>query len=234
MDSTVTVLLKRVSIFSDLDEPALFDLAQQCQRRHFKKNEAIFHQGDPGYTMYIVCTGRINVQTETADGEIVHIAHRGPGDYFGEMALIDGKPRMADVVTTENTELLMLHQTLLSAALRRGRALRSRSWRFWRTDCAKRRTIWKRFQEMDALGRVSGVLYDRFTEGSAPEPGGANASRRKSRKNNSPEKSGATRETVNRALKNLKDTGVIRMEGRAIIVLKEDRLGASGRGENRC
>ena len=228
MVSAVTVLLKRVSIFSDLDEHALLDLAHQCQRRSFKKNEAIFHQGDPGYTMYIVCAGRVNVQTETGDGEIVHIAHRGPGDYFGEMALIDGKPRMADVVTTENTELLMLHQDAFIGCIDARPRIALKVMAVLADRLREAANYLEMLQEMDALGRVSGVLYDRFMEGSAPETGGGRRITTKVTQKQLAGEVGATRETVNRALKNLKDTGVIRMDGRAIVVLKEDRLGRIG------
>ena len=228
IEPNVTVLLKRVAIFSELEDNALRDLAQQCQRRQFKKNEAIFHQGDPGHTMYIVCAGRVNVQNDNGDGQTVFIARRGPGDYFGEMALIDGKPRMVDVITAEPTELLTLHQDAFIRCIEERPRIALKVMAMLADRLREAADHLGNLQEKDVLGRVARVLCERLRAGSAPEPGGGLRITTNVTQKQLAAEVGATRESVNRALSNLKDTKIIRMAGRALIVTNEKRLGDMG------
>ena len=221
---TVTVLLKRIPIFSELEDNALADLARQCHRRQFRKNEAIFHEGDPGHTMYIVCAGRVNVQKETSDGETVHIAHRGPGEHFGELALIDGKPRMADVMTAEQTELLTLHRDAFIRCIEERPRIALKIMAALADRLREAADYLENLQQMDVLGRVAAALAERLQAGSTPEPGGGKRLTARVTQQQLADEVGATRESVNRALANLKETHVVRAEGRALIVLEENRL----------
>src|SRR5436309_2273573 len=111
MDASSINALRQVPIFSGLDDDSLKSLARRSRRRTFRASEALFHEGDPGHTLYVIVSGRVKIQTNTAAGEIVHLANRGAGEQFGELSLIDGKPRMADAVTSEKSDLLMLDRT---------------------------------------------------------------------------------------------------------------------------
>src|SRR5579871_4533152 len=111
MDTTITTLLQQVPLFAGMDSSSLQALAIHTRRRRFAAHEALFHEGDPGYTLYIIASGHVNIQTTAASGETVHLARRGPFEHFGELSLIDGKPRMAYAVTAEPWELLMLDHT---------------------------------------------------------------------------------------------------------------------------
>ena len=108
MDMTLTSVLRKVPLFSGLDEASLLTLAQHSRRRRFPAGETLFHEGDPGFTLYVIISGRVKVKTVGSAGEIIQIAQRGVGEHFGELSLFDGKPRMADVVTIEPCDLLML------------------------------------------------------------------------------------------------------------------------------
>ena len=224
MDVSLTALLKRVLIFSDLEDADLLDLARNCQKRKFRAGEAIFHEGDPGHTLYIICAGRVNVQIETGDGETVHIAHRGPGEHFGEMALIDGKPRMADVVTAEPTELLSLHRDAFIGCIEKRPKIALRVMAALADRLREAADHFGNFQELDVLGRVSKALWERLKTGAAPEPGGGFRLNAKVTQQQLAAEVAATRESVNRALANLKETGVLCPNTRDIVILDEKRL----------
>jgi CRP/FNR family transcriptional regulator, cyclic AMP receptor protein len=105
-ETAMMALLRQVPLFAGLDTTLLQTLLQHSRRRKFKAYETLFHEGDPGYTFYIIVFGRVNIQRWNSSGDVVHIAQRGAGEHFGELSLIDGKPHMADVVTAEPCDLL--------------------------------------------------------------------------------------------------------------------------------
>lgn len=75
----------------------------------YKKSELLFTQGSPGEEMYIVHSGKVGIYLEGASGQKELLATMQPGDYFGEMALVDDSPRSATAIVEEDdTKLLVL------------------------------------------------------------------------------------------------------------------------------
>ncbi|HEY3335511.1 MAG TPA: Crp/Fnr family transcriptional regulator [Candidatus Limnocylindrales bacterium] len=101
--------LERCVLFQHVDVQGL-DACLECLRlRRFKRDETVFHQGDPGDALYVVASGRVKVvlpAPETGEGAI--LATLGRGQFFGELAMLDGQPHSADVVALEPTETLVL------------------------------------------------------------------------------------------------------------------------------
>lgn len=108
MSGVIEGMLRRIPLFSGLAESELAPLANRCRRRLFPPREALFHEGDDGQTLYLILSGFVNIQRQTAEGTIVHVARRGPGEHFGELSLFDDLPRSADAVTDTTCDLLML------------------------------------------------------------------------------------------------------------------------------
>jgi CRP/FNR family transcriptional regulator/CRP/FNR family cyclic AMP-dependent transcriptional regulator len=100
--------LHNVSLFADVSIGQLEPLAQRLAARKYKTEEPIFSQGSPGNSLYIVKTGRVAITVTAADGSTHTIAEFGPGQCFGEFALLDGLPRSAAAVARERSELLIL------------------------------------------------------------------------------------------------------------------------------
>jgi CRP-like cAMP-binding protein len=71
----------------------------------FKAGDTVFNEGDPGDTMYMVYSGALDVSTGPNDA-VSHLAILGPGEIFGEMALVDAKPRSATVIATEDSRVI--------------------------------------------------------------------------------------------------------------------------------
>ena len=96
-------------LFQHVDVQGL-DACLACLRlRRFKRDETVFHQGDPGDALYIVASGRVKVVLPSPDAsEGAILATLARGQFFGELAMLDGQPHSADVVAIEQTETLVL------------------------------------------------------------------------------------------------------------------------------
>jgi CRP/FNR family cyclic AMP-dependent transcriptional regulator len=112
-------LLADVPLFGDLAAADLDVVAQRVRRRRYREGETIFHRNEPGVALYIIVTGKIKIHNETPDGTDRILAIFTEGEFFGELAVIDGEERSADASTLEPTELLMLTKEDLHDIIRR-------------------------------------------------------------------------------------------------------------------
>jgi CRP/FNR family transcriptional regulator, cyclic AMP receptor protein len=103
-------VLSHVSLFADLDEDHLRQVAEQLRPRRYRRGETVFVTGDPGTSLCMVSTGRVKLALTSTEGREVILDVLGPGEVFGELALLDGEPRSADAVAVERTELLLLQR----------------------------------------------------------------------------------------------------------------------------
>lgn len=85
-------------------------------RRVFRTGDRIFHEGDPGDRAYLVQKGRVQIVKECQDGLRI-LGHIEPGGMFGEMALIDGAPRMAAAHAIEETVCVVINRKTLEQKL---------------------------------------------------------------------------------------------------------------------
>jgi CRP-like cAMP-binding protein len=109
--STISVqLLARHGLFSELSPGDLDELAASLRGRRCGKGQIIFAEGDPGNSLYLIESGRVNVSLSTPDGKEVLLNSLGPGDLLGELALLDGEPRSADAIVQEDARLLVLQR----------------------------------------------------------------------------------------------------------------------------
>jgi len=102
--------LARVAFFSNLDEDSLRALASAMRRRGFRAGEVIFHRDDPGQVLYLIREGKVKIYVTSQEGQEVVLAVLGPGDYFGELALLDGQPRSASAVALDAVEAFALQR----------------------------------------------------------------------------------------------------------------------------
>jgi CRP/FNR family transcriptional regulator, cyclic AMP receptor protein len=103
-------MLKKIDLFADISDSAAATL-QRCAKQHkYPKNSIIVTEGDTHSNFYIVVTGSLKVFVHGDDGRQVVLNSLGPGDYFGELALIDGAPRSASVMTQSATVLQVISQ----------------------------------------------------------------------------------------------------------------------------
>jgi len=101
-------LLQSVPLFSDLSDSSLSMISQEMILRSYTKEQMILVEDNPGETFFIVAQGSVKVTRTSEDGREVILTMLGAGDFFGEMSLLDGKTRSANVVALEATETLTL------------------------------------------------------------------------------------------------------------------------------
>lgn len=113
-DDTVR-LLGRVPVFETLAPPDLERVAQVAVPRRFEAHQVIFREGDASDTCYVIESGHARAVREHAAGKSIALAHFGPGDIFGELAMFDDELRSATVEAIEDVEAI----AILGADMRR-------------------------------------------------------------------------------------------------------------------
>jgi CRP-like cAMP-binding protein len=100
-------LITKIDLFSKLDDKILKKLSGACIMRPFTRNETIVRQGETGLGLYLIVKGRVKVDREQG-GVRLQVAELGPEQFFGEMSLLDSKPRAATVTAIEDSECVLL------------------------------------------------------------------------------------------------------------------------------
>src|SRR4051794_6678668 len=104
--ATTAEVLAEVPLFALLDDQERSVLAERVEVVHFKAGETIFNVGDPGASMYVLKSGDVEVIVKTKTGEPVILERPGPGDFFGEISLLDEGPRTAGAKAKTDCEAL--------------------------------------------------------------------------------------------------------------------------------
>ena len=111
MAYAVPAQMARSPVFGVLPAAVLDQLATTMQRRLYKRGQVIFHQDDPGASVHVIENVRIKVVLATQDGEELLLRVLGEGELFGELALLDGRPRSATVIALEDTVTHVLERS---------------------------------------------------------------------------------------------------------------------------
>ena len=188
--------------------------------RKYARGEVIFLTGDPGINLCIIESGRVKLTLTSPDlGREVALDHLGPGDVFGELALLDGEPRSADAIAVEPTRLLLLGRDDFRAFLTSHPTaaidlLADMSRRLGRDAQVIQDAA---FLDVPArLARVALRLAEPGPDGSLRTPPMSQADLASLVL--------TTRVTLNKFLGVLTDQGLLRWSGGRLIVLDKDRL----------
>jgi CRP/FNR family transcriptional regulator/CRP/FNR family cyclic AMP-dependent transcriptional regulator len=210
-------VLRRSRVLRDLAPAELEQLASVMRRRRYRRGEVVFHQGDPGDTLHVILQGRVKVVLDTEDGAEAVLFVFGPGDLFGEVALLDGGARSATVTALEPLQTATLRRSAFLALLRRDPAALEA------VLVALARTIRRTTDELaDLVGldiddRLAKKLLELARTHGHPVDGGIQIDLRLTQ-----EELGAmvdtTRATVNKLLGMYEDRGDIVRRGHTIVV----------------
>ncbi len=217
--------LRGVHLFQSLSHHDSERLAASLKRRSLKKGEALFRKGDEGTSLYIVKSGSVKIVLPSDMGDEVTPAILSEGDFFGEMALLDGLPRSADVVALEPSELLALNQKDFLAFLKDDEeAIRSifsyLSMRLRKTD-----DLLEDAHFLNISTRLARRLVELSQKyGHQKEEGGAIQIDLSLTQKDLASIVGATRESINKELRILREKGLVNTEGNTIKILNMERL----------
>ena len=213
--------LRNVSLFESLDQQELEALSDLTFTRSFGKDGVIILAEEEGDTLFILKKGQVKVSIVSEDGREVILSLLGPGSVFGELSLLDGKPRSANVVATEDTDLLMLRRSdfiqLIYKTPQIATALLAElASRLRKTD----RQI-EGLALLDVTSRISETLLQLANEQGIETADGVVIESRPTHRELA-NMSGTTRETVSRVIKRLEGQGYIQCNGRKITILREE------------
>lgn len=102
--------LRNVPIFAELEDKDLQRIAKLGTRQKYKKGNIVVLEQESGAALFVIIAGKVKVVRMDEDGKEVILSMFGPGEFFGEMSLLDGMARSASVVATVKSELFMIHR----------------------------------------------------------------------------------------------------------------------------
>ena len=207
------ILLRTIPLFSGVQDPQLEAIAALTQRRSVPRGTVIVRAGDATDSLSVLINGSARVLNSDEEGREVILSILGPGDFFGEMGLIDGSPRSADVVAAESCELLVMSKADFKKCLQENFevALNIMTRLVQRLRDADRKI--ESLALMDVYGRVAKLLLE-FSE----EKGGVRIINRRLTKQDIAKMIGASREMVSRVMKDLEASGYIHVEDGQIVL----------------
>jgi CRP/FNR family transcriptional regulator, cyclic AMP receptor protein len=221
-------LLKSVPLFADLEEGELERFSQVAVPRSFPAATRVFHEGDSSDACYIVSEGSFRVTREHSDGRAITLATLGPGEIFGELAMLDGDRRSASAESITDGTLLALPANDVRNLLSRNPeiALKLVAGLVRRLRAANMRLSRQSFQTVPS--RVAGILAQLSREGQdgAGADGDGEMSEVTIRMNQTDlaQLAGTSRESVSRFLAELERAGVVRSGRGRVTVLQPNKL----------
>ena len=219
-------LLRNVSIFSRLSDDQLRLVGAHLGARSFARGETVFHQGSDGDVLYLIVQGQVRIYTISQLGQELSVKIFRAGDFFGELALLDGQPRSASAVAMCPTRTLTLHRRAFREAVGTMPdiavlVLEELSSRLRRTN-----TYIEHLASHSAPQRVVRTLLDLADQHGVGEGGGTTRIDLHLTQDDLASLAGTTRETVNRVLSGLRDQGLIQIERARVSVLNLPQLEA--------
>jgi CRP/FNR family transcriptional regulator, cyclic AMP receptor protein len=221
----MTDALSAVPLFAGLDEEGLAGLIRGMRVRRFRRGETVFHLGDPGDALFIVISGTIKITLPADTGDEAILATLRPGDFFGELALLDGAPRSATAIAIEPTETYVLPRDRFRELIATEPIMREA---LLATLAAEVRRLTHHVEELhflDITGRLASRLARMANEpGATTEPDGSIRLAGPLTQGDLAAMIGCTRQSVNKLLGMFSDDGVIRLDRDRIVVRDLDRL----------
>ena len=209
-------LLQNVPLFAELSDVQLEQLTRMAVCRKVPRHKTIVHVGDTSESLFVIVSGSTKVLNRDAEGREVILTLLGEGECFGEMGVIDGSTRSADVVANENCVVMEISKTSLATALAGNVDL---CLNIMKSLVLRLREANRKIESlalMDVYGRVAKLLLD-FSE----EKNGLRVVERKVTKQDMAKMIGASREMVSRVMKDLEHKGYIRSEEGRLVLAKD-------------
>jgi len=213
-------ILAKSAIFSALDEGVRKELAQRAHRRSFAAGEPIFHVGDPGQSMMVILNGTVRVSLPGPKGKTVILTDLTAGDIVGEVALLDGKERSADATALTRCDLVTLDRREVLSFLEKRADLCLKLLNLLCTRLRKSDQRMSNIAFFELSSRLAKVLLDRSANPAYP----GTHSKLSLSQTELASMINATRENVNRCLRNWQRQGIVDVSERWITVLQRDML----------
>jgi CRP/FNR family cyclic AMP-dependent transcriptional regulator len=228
-DDFAVEALGRCPLFGGLGADSRRAIAATLRRRRFRKGEVIFHEGDPGDSLFIVVSGALKVVLPSEEGGEAILATLRRGDFLGELALLDGAPRSASAVALEPAEMLALPRARFSILVATEPAIRDALLASLAAELRRLTAHVAELHFLDLTGRLaSGLARLAVDHGVRTEDGSIRLGSPLTQSDLGA-MIGATRQSVNKLLGEFEDEGLLRLERDAIVIPDLAALERAGR-----
>lgn len=216
-------VLRKVPLFASMREGDILAFAELVRERSFPKGSVIVFEDDPGDALYLVAKGQVKVVLIGEDGREVILSVLGEGNFFGEMSLIDDKPRSATVIAMIDSAVLLLRREDFQSRLRTSpeiaiALLRELSRRLRRADEKIGSLVL-----LDVSGRLADLVL-RLAE----EEGGDRITKKLTH-NVLAQMIGSSRETVSRTMRDFVERELVEVTRKEITILNRPLLERAAR-----
>jgi CRP-like cAMP-binding protein len=213
-------MLRKHPIFCDLESEAFDQLCRYAKHTTLKRGATLFSKGDPGNSLCAVISGTVKMSISSPDGRSAIFNLIGPGEIFGEIAVLDGQPRTADATANTNCEIFVIDRREFLPFVRSHPEL---AMKFIELLCAKLRWTSDQVEQVilqNLPGRLASALI-RLAEKHKLAPGDQTIAVTQQEIS---EMVGMTRESINKQLRVWATRKWVRLEHGAIVVLDAEPL----------
>lgn len=215
--------LKLIPLFSEMREEDLQQIINMSVRQVYKKDNMVLIEEEIGSTMFIILSGRVKISRISDEGREVILSILVDGDFFGEMAILDGQTRSANAVTLEDTEMMIIRRENFLQILHDHpqvaiNLLKELAHRLRRSDSQI-----KSLSLQNAMGKVASTLL-RIADDSGIIKQGRVEIAHLPPQQDLANMAGTSRETISRVIKSLGQLGYVKKEGSKLIIPDYDRF----------
>src|SRR5688572_27456662 len=226
LGTPVLASLAAIPFFGGLEADALERLASSMRTRRFRRGEVIFHIGDPGDALFVIVSGEVKISLPSDTGEEAILATLGPGEFFGELALLDGAARSASASALSATETVVLPRDRFRELIATEAAVRDALLAAIAGELRRLTTHVEELHFLDITGRLAARLVRLAKDSGTTLPDGGIRLRTNLTQGDLAAMVGCTRQSVNKLLGQFTDDGLVRQDREGIVVT--DMVGLAG------
>lgn len=216
-------LRHKIPLFDGFGRSDFKSLEKCLVRRRYPGGQTLFHMGDEGGSLHIIERGRVKVTIPSSSGEELILTILGAGEFLGELSLFDGKPRSATVQALEETETICLKREDLLALMRTRFPVVEKIMEVLARRIRDTDMLLAESHFLNITARLAKKILDLGDAYGVRERGQVRIGVKITQKELA-SMIGATRESINKQLKALRDQGLIRVSGGTIAILNRERL----------
>src|SRR5258705_834144 len=209
--------LKAVPFFTQLSESEIELVRSLSAEKHYPKNAVVLTEGEMGDSLFMIQSGKVKVFIGDQEGREMILKILGPGDFFGDMSMIDKQPRSASVTTLESSVFLVLSHAAFEKCVEKIPRIANMVMRVLAQRVREADRKIGTLAMMDVYGRVASTLLELAVNDNGKMVVGEKLSQQ-----DLANMVGASREMVNRILKDLAERGFISVESKSITIINHE------------
>ena len=212
-----TMAIKAVPFFTQLSDRELDVIRAVASEKSYPKNAVVLTEGEMGDSLYMIQSGKVKVVIGDEEGRELILKILGPGDFFGEMSMIDKQPRSASVTTIEPATFLVLSNAAFERCVEQAPRIANMVMQILAQRVREADRKIGTLALMDVYGRVASTLLELAVYTNGKLVVGEKLSQQ-----DLANMVGASREMVNRILKDLSERGFISIESKSITIINRE------------